>query len=496
MNQGWKSSAQRACAVEISPALRSDEGFSVRAIMGHLHRGLFGLQFRTTVLLTLVVLAAAGLTGASYLRLSSRLVLAQSKRQAQDMAKALAEAAAGPIERRDRRELLAIAEAIVPDSDLSYLLFADMAGELLASQQQGAGNITHLMLDDARQVSVHPINRPYLSYEGDMGPRIDVVYPVEATTLSTADAVGPRPIVGYVRVGVSLEAPTIGLAALTQNVIGLALGITLLMVPVGFEVVRNVVGPLNKLGDAARAFSSGKLDARVSLKRRDEIGELAGAFNGMADNLADSHGRLVKLNAELEDRVRQRTEALEVANKQLTEVASRDSLTGLYNRRHFNEMLARLFAESSRYQTDLTCMMIDLDNFKRVNDSLGHAAGDVLLRMTADVLVSCIRESDLAVRYGGDEFIVILPRTTPDEARASAKRILEKFRTELTTTMPEASIVSLSIGLASREEDRPPKPAHLVQLADEALYLAKAGGKNRITVVRAVAAGAHKITPG
>ncbi len=459
----------------------------MRAILGQVHRGLFGLQFRTTVLLTLVVLAAAGLTGASYLRLSSRVVLTQSKRQARDMAKVLAKAAAAPIERRDRKALLAIAEAIVPDTDLRYLLFTDMAGNLLASQQRGAGNVTHLMLEDARQVSVHPINHPQLSYEGNMGPRIDVVYPVEATTLGAA--FGPRPIVGYVRLGLSLEAPTIGLAALTQNVIGLALGITLLMVPVGYEVVRNLVGPLRRIGEAARAFAAGDLDARVPLKRRDEIGALAGAFNGMADNLADSHNRLVKLNVELEDRVLQRTEALEDANTRLQEMASRDTLTGLYNRRHFNELLDRLFAESSRYQTDLTCMMIDLDNFKRVNDSLGHHAGDVLLKMTAEVLLACIRESDLAVRYGGDEFIVLLPRTTPDDARASAKRILERFRTELADQMPEASIVSLSIGLASREEDRPPEPSDLVQLADEALYLAKAGGKNRITVVRAVAAG-------
>jgi diguanylate cyclase (GGDEF)-like protein len=468
----------------------------VRAIIGHLHRGLFGLQFRTTVLLTLVVLATAGLTGASYLRLSSHVVLAQSKRQARDMAKTLAKAAAGAIEDRDRATLLAIAEAIVPDTDLSYLLFTDMAGELLASRQQGAGNITHLMLEDGRRVSVDPINRPRLSFQGDLGPRIDVVYPVEATTISAVGADGPRPIVGYVRLGVSMEASSIGLAVLARNVVGLAVGITLLMVPVGYEVVRNLVGPLRQIGEAARAFSIGKLDARVPLKRRDEIGELAGAFNGMADNLAGSHNRLIKLNTELEDRVLQRTEALGEANKRLQETASRDSLTGLYNRRHFNELLERLFAESSRYQTDLTCMMIDLDNFKRVNDSLGHHAGDLLLKMTAEVLLACIRESDLAVRYGGDEFVVLLPRTSPGDARASAKRILDVFTKTLTERMPEASIVSLSIGLASREEDRPPEPMHLVQLADEALYLAKAGGKNRITVVRAVAAGGHRVTPG
>jgi diguanylate cyclase (GGDEF)-like protein len=207
----------------------------------------------------------------------------------------------------------------------------------------------------------------------------------------------------------------------------------------------------------------------------------------MADELASSHDKLVKLNAELEDRVMKRTTALEAANVRLREMAARDALTGLYNRRHFNDLLGQLFAESTRYHSDLTLMMLDLDNFKRVNDTLGHQVGDQLLRMTADVILQCIRESDVAVRYGGDEFIVLWPQTSPEEARASAERILARFREELTRALPEAGIASLSIGVASRRADEPTEPMHLVQLADEALYLAKAGGKNRITVLQPVA---------
>jgi diguanylate cyclase (GGDEF)-like protein len=165
-------------------------------------------------------------------------------------------------------------------------------------------------------------------------------------------------------------------------------------------------------------------------------------------------------------------------------MAARDSLTGLYNRRHFNDLCAQLFAEAARYQTDLTCMMIDLDNFKRVNDTLGHQTGDDLLRLTAEIIRGSIRESDVAVRYGGDEFAVLLPRTSPTEARASAERILARFREDIADKLPEASIASLSIGLVSREQDQPASVVELVNLADEALYLAKAGGKNRITVAR------------
>ncbi|MFQ5502582.1 MAG: GGDEF domain-containing protein [Phycisphaerae bacterium] len=461
----------------------------MRTFFQQFYRGLFGLQFRTTALLTFVVLAATGLTGATYLRISSRITLAQTKKQVRDMARALASACSDAVERQDREELLSVAEGSVPGSEICYILFTDTSGELLASHQQGTGNITHLILDDARRVSVEPIDRPQLSYHGDQGPRIDVVYPIQSRMNGITSL--PRPIVGYVRVGVSLEGSTTRLATLVRNTIGLAIGITLLMVPLGYEVVRNLIGPLNSLSAAACVFAHGKLDTRVKINRRDEIGKLATSFNSMADELADSQTRLIKLNEELEGRVQQRTSALEEANKRFREMAARDSLTGLYNRRHFNDLLSQLFAESSRYQTDLTCMMIDLDNFKRVNDTLGHQVGDTLLRMTSDVIQQSIRESDVPVRYGGDEFIVLLPRTTPEDARSSAERILDRFRSELAREMPQANVVSLSIGLASRLDDQPNEALALVQLADEALYLAKAGGKDRITVVQPVPTNAN-----
>ena len=104
----------------------------MRTLLQQLYRGLFGLQFRTTVLLTLVVLAATGLTGATYLRISSRLALTQTKKHARDMARSLAAAAAGAVERHDREALLAIAAGTVPGSELCYLLFTDMTGEILA----------------------------------------------------------------------------------------------------------------------------------------------------------------------------------------------------------------------------------------------------------------------------------------------------------------------------------------------------------------------------
>ncbi|HWL94319.1 MAG TPA: diguanylate cyclase [Phycisphaerae bacterium] len=445
-----------------------------------------GLQFRTTVLLTFVVLAATGLTAATCLRVSSRITLSQTKRHAREIARALAGTVQAMLERRDREGLLAIAENCVSGGEIAYVIFADASGELITGSQGDKEGITQFLMKDVKHVSVQPIDQPQLSQTSEKAARIDIVYPIysDRELVLQSDV---RSTLGYVRIGVSLAHSQARLAALIDSTIGLAIGITLLMVPVGYEVVRNVISPLNKLREAARSFAEGKLHTRVNVKRGDEIGELAVAFNGMADALQETHGNLMRLNSELEERVLKRTEALEQANVRFKELAAKDSLTGLYNRRHFNELLAQLFAESTRYRTDLTCMMIDLDNFKRVNDSLGHQIGDDLLKMTSTVIQESIRESDVAVRYGGDEFIVLMPQTAPEDAQASAERIIDRFRSTLQKRLPEASIASLSIGLANRACDLPADSMGLIQLADEALYLAKAGGKNRITVLRPTA---------
>jgi diguanylate cyclase (GGDEF)-like protein len=472
----------------------------VGSLRQHFYRGLFGLQFKTTLLLTVIVMFATGLTGATHLRLTSRLTLVEAKRHARELARGLASAAAEHVTAGNREALLKIAEGMMPEGDLTYLIFTDMTGKLLASYQKAPGNINHLVHEDVGEVSVEPINQPRFSTKGSSGSHIDIVFPVRVSQLAAASSTGmagqgrrapgldtdrgkSTATVGYVRLGVGLAASESRLNALIRNETGLTVGIALLMVPLGYEVVRRLMRPIQRLSSAVRSFAAGVLSTRVKSDRRDEIGELSTAFDAMADNLVRSHEELSQLNTELEERVRQRTMALEDANSQLREMASRDSLTGLFNRRHFNDLLSQLFAEASRYGTELTCMMIDLDNFKRVNDSLGHQMGDQLLQLTARVIRDSIREADVAVRFGGDEFAVLLPQTSPQDARVSAERILEDFGAEVRRHLPQASIASLSIGLASCRHGEPAAAKDLVNLADEALYLAKAGGKNRITVV-------------
>lgn len=451
------------------------------AVWRQVRLALCGLQFRTTVLLSGVVLSACSLTGALYLRISSRLSLAETKARAHDVAIGVATAAADAVERGQQAELLRIVDELAGTADFAYVFFTDAKGEMLAGHQRGTGNVTRLLLDDPRLFSVQPINQPQVIKTESGTLCLDVVYPVFARP--TNPAITHAGTVGYVRLGLDLSGSEARLAEVVRNTIGLTVGITLLMVPLGYEVVRRLIGPVREIAHAAARFSRGDLGVRVDADRSDELGDLARSFNAMADELARSHKHLITLNAELEERVRQRTTALQEANERLREMAVRDSLTGLYNRRHFAELIDRLDAEAARYGTDFTCMMLDLDNFKQINDTLGHQIGDHLLQLTARVIRDSIREADIAIRFGGDEFAVLLPRTTPAEARASAERIRSNFRQAVIREMPLARNASLSIGMASRDEDRPLEANDLVKLADEALYLAKARGKDRVTFV-------------
>ena len=166
----------------------------------------------------------------------------------------------------------------------------------------------------------------------------------------------------------------------------------------------------------------------------------------------------------------------------------RDPLTGLYNRRFLEDALNREAARCKRNGGAFSVLMMDLDHFKRFNDSFGHDAGDAVLRSLAKALQENARDSDLACRYGGEEFMLVLPDTDSKGAAVQAQRILEVVR-DLAVTHNGKTLGSLtiSIGLAVYPHDGDTVKA-LMRSADQALYDAKAGGRDRVAVAgRAIA---------
>ena len=167
-------------------------------------------------------------------------------------------------------------------------------------------------------------------------------------------------------------------------------------------------------------------------------------------------------------------------NRRLELLSITDGLTKLHNHRYFQDELARAFDESKRYERPLSLAMIDIDFFKKVNDTYGHAVGDEILKGVAQLYKSSVRSTDLVARYGGEEFAVMMPETNLDDALIFAEQIRALIESTQMTTQAGPLNVTVSIGVASVPHSRIPKPKELIVAADKALYRAKKAGRNQV----------------
>ena len=231
--------------------------------------------------------------------------------------------------------------------------------------------------------------------------------------------------------------------------------------------------PMEQLSTVARQIEAGDENADFAVKTSSfEARELVDALRGMADTLLNRQQALVESNRQ----VMQHAVELEDGNKQLRWLSRRDALTGLANRLAADERLNDEFVRMKRTKTGYVVLLMDIDFFKRVNDTLGHAVGDEVLRHVGSILKWRVRESDFLARYGGEEFLAILPATDV----AAARKVAEKIRSALETEpLPAVGTITLSIGLAmSRPEQR--TADEVVIEADRWLYAAKRAGRNQV----------------
>jgi diguanylate cyclase (GGDEF)-like protein len=182
----------------------------------------------------------------------------------------------------------------------------------------------------------------------------------------------------------------------------------------------------------------------------------------------------------LQDELKQRNKQMEGLLAKVEFLAITDPLTGLYNRRYFDNVLKKELTEGKRYGQNVTCLMLDIDHFKLINDTYGHETGDLVLKEIAASLKTLLREVDTIARWGGEEFIVMMPHTDINGASVPASRILKTIAEKIFTKIPDAH-VTVSIGLACAGETQN-TPDVLVNAADLALYEAKRKGRNRIEV--------------
>ncbi|WP_141100735.1 putative bifunctional diguanylate cyclase/phosphodiesterase [Roseateles aquatilis] len=234
----------------------------------------------------------------------------------------------------------------------------------------------------------------------------------------------------------------------------------------GFRVSGRITRGVRELHQAVRGFSRGTPAPALMPQDRDEIGELTLAFNTMAADLQRSYLELL-----LE------TEMAKEAARQVEILAYSDKLTGLANRTQYARLMTQALAEAARYGRRLALVVVDLDRFKNVNDTLGHEAGDALLRDMAARLTQCMRESDLIARLGGDEFVLLLPDVDqPERLGTVARKLLKALSSPLRLEGQELRVTA-SIGISVYPDDGTDEPT-LMKHADIALYQAKEDGRN------------------
>ena len=270
-----------------------------------------------------------------------------------------------------------------------------------------------------------------------------------------------------------LEAAFAPVFSVVTRVFVIDLAIILVFSFLAYEITAKIVRPLEALSDGARRISQGELEVEISeTGTHDEIGLLTRTFNDMARRLRRNRDELEQHHRQL----RTQNEELQRANEVLEQLSITDGLTKLHNHRYFQESLTREIKRVSRSGDPLSMLLVDIDDFKALNDRHGHAEGDALLVRIARVLNESVRESDILARYGGEEFVVLATGTDLD----GALFVAEKIRTAVAETAfmlhgnLEAVQVTISIGVAEFAGDR----KRFFHAADRALYRAKAAGKN------------------
>ena len=287
-------------------------------------------------------------------------------------------------------------------------------------------------------------------------------------TKKTTAAERPAIVAGFVRIFELIDGSIAAGRAATRHdladaarmkdrMLGALLLAALLAVSVAVRLMRRlsrqVLRPISELRTSANQLRDGDLEHRVPVHGAEEIADLAASFNAMADSIALSQQRL----------------ALQ---------ASQDSLTGLANRTAFQTRLEAAPETDERRAGTQAILFVDLDDFKYVNDSLGHAGGDELLRVVAERLTTAVRPGDLVARLGGDEFAILLDAIShPDIAHAVGERVVTSLAAPVTVLGTEVQI-GASVGLALRDERS--DVDSITRQADVAMYAAKGRGKNRV----------------
>jgi len=359
--------------------------------------------------------------------------------------------------------------AAYTQTDYRETYLVNKAGKVLSSSHLFASPDREIYLDHASATKLYDhVGGPvtYASYQG-------------STVIGTLKVV---PSLGW---GVVAELDKTqafsqieALQRMTLALVGvLLIGIGLCAYVLGLTIVR----PLRRLTRGAERVAGGDLDVDLPVHTQSEVGYLTQVFNHMVGRLRRSRQELDSVNAELQDK-----------NRELHQLSVTDELTGLFNRKHLMETLSGEVTRSKRNAHTFALLVVDIDHFKRINDTYGHPKGDEVLRMLGGVFRDAVRSCDYVARYGGEEFILMLPEVGVAGGLEVAERIRERVARERIS--PKGDRITVSIGMAMFPEHAE-RPEDLFQQADQALYAAKTSGRNRVVTAAGQAAAGPEEGP-
>jgi len=272
--------------------------------------------------------------------------------------------------------------------------------------------------------------------------------------------------------------------AVIRRILGINLGIVMLFGLAAYQFARSIVRPIKALSEGARRIADGETDVVIPLpSSRDEIEVLIRVFNEMSQRLRKNQGELERSRMEIQranGQLVSQNEELQRVNEVLEQLSITDGLTKLHNHRFFQDHLVREMKRARRTGEPLALILIDIDDFKTLNDRHGHAAGDTVLREVAVVMNSVLREMDVLARYGGEEFALVASQTDLDGALALSEKIrlaVGEGHFQL-DGVDEPATVTVSVGAAVFRGDE----KELFHDADRALYAAKSQGKDCVVV--------------
>jgi diguanylate cyclase (GGDEF)-like protein len=440
-----------------------------------------GLQTKLNLLAIGLIVATA--VGISAFLFRQQVQDEQTRLQTQGMTivSMLTELTEPAVTTADKRALRQILDSLDADPDIAYVVVLDAQRKLLASRVFGNRVPTPIPLSNPRETkidtAVHTVDgRRYL----------DLVAPIVATKPGTQSslrnplaATAEAPI-GYLQLGMGFERSQNELRSNLIGALSVVAALVLVAIVITLLLTRRLIAPIRQLMRAARAVGAGKLDVYVPVSSSDELGLLTHTFNHMTHRLFESQAEVATYQRTLEEKVALRTKELEIATAQAYKLAQHDILTGLPNRALLNQRLRQIVAQAARDGHQVACLFLDFDHFKRINDTLGHDAGDQLLQAVAQRLTSAVRESDTVARLGGDEFVIILPDLDPDKATFEIMNVITRVRESFLAPFrlgDQTPTLTCSIGVSVYPIDAA-DPGAIIKQADTAMYAAKDAGRN------------------